>query len=82
MIEGLFIGLISWLISLGAALPFTYLLDNLVGKAFLKAPLVYDFSLTGVLIWLTIVVVTVVLSCYAPAQIAVQTSVRVLLAYE
>ena len=28
MVEGLFIGLISWLISIVAALPFTYLLDT------------------------------------------------------
>ena len=82
MIEGLFIGLISWLIGVAAALPFTYLLDAMVGNRFLYAPLPYIFSIGGALIWLIIVLVTAALSCYFPAQNASQTSVRELLAYE
>src|SRR4029453_226493 len=35
MIEGLFIGLISWLIGTAVALPFTYMLNAMVGNAFL-----------------------------------------------
>jgi putative ABC transport system permease protein len=82
MIEGLFIGLISWLISMAAALPLTYGLDAMVGNKFLYAPLPYIFSMGGALIWLLIVLVTAALSCYFPAQNASQTSVRELLAYE
>ena len=82
MVEGLFIGLISWLISIAAALPFTYLLDTMVGSRFLYAPLTYIFSPAGALIWLIVVLVTAALSCYVPAQNASQTSVRELLAYE
>jgi putative ABC transport system permease protein len=82
MVEGMFIGLISWLISIAAALPFTYLLDVMVGNRFLYTPLTYIFSLGGALIWLIVVMVTATLSCYVPAQNASQTSVRELLAYE
>jgi putative ABC transport system permease protein len=82
MIEGLFIGLISWLIGAAAALPFTYILNVTVGNTFLYTPLAYVFSIGGALIWLTIVLITASLSCYVPAQNASQTSVRELLAYE
>ena len=82
MIEGLFIGLISWFIGVAAALPFTYLLDTMVGNQFLYTPLPYIFSIGGALLWLIMVLVTAALSCYFPAQNASQTSVRELLAYE
>jgi putative ABC transport system permease protein len=82
MVEGLAIGLISWLFSTVAALPLTYVLDTMVGNGFLYEPLMYIFSVSGALIWLVIVLVTAALSCYVPAQNASQTSVRELLAYE
>jgi putative ABC transport system permease protein len=82
MVEGLFIGLLSWLISVAASFPFTYALNNMVGNRFLYTPLTFSFSIGGALIWLIVVILTVVLSCYVPAQDASQTSVRELLAYE
>ena len=82
MVEGIFIGLISWLFSVLAALPLTYTLSEMVGNTFLYAPLVYIFSITGALIWLILVLITAALSCYIPAQSASQTRVRELLAYE
>jgi putative ABC transport system permease protein len=82
MVEGLFIGFISWLIGAAAALPFTYMLNVMVGNTFLYTPLTYVFSISGALIWLIIVLITAALSCYIPAQSASQTSVRELLAYE
>lgn len=82
MVEGLFIALISWLFSLAAALPFTYMLNESVGNRFLYAPLTYIFSISGALLWLLVVLGTAALSCYVPAQNASQTSVRELLAYE
>jgi putative ABC transport system permease protein len=82
MIEGLFIGLISWLIGTAVALPFTYMLNVMVGNALLYTPLTYAFPIGGALTWLVIVLITAALSCYIPAQNASQTSVRELLAYE
>ncbi len=82
MVEGLVIGLISWLFSIVAALPLTYVLDTMIGSQFLYEPLTYIFSFGGALIWLVIVLITAALSCYVPAQNASQTSVRELLMYE
>ena len=80
--EGLFIGLISWLISMAAAWPVTYVLDSMVGNQFLYMPLPFTYPLSGWMAWLIIVLVTAVLSCTLPARNASQTSVRELLAYE
>jgi putative ABC transport system permease protein len=82
VIEGLFIGLVSWFFSLAAALPFTYVLDTMIGSRFLYEPLTYIFSFGGALLWLVIALITAALSCYVPAQNASRTSVRELLAYE
>ncbi len=82
MVEGLFIGLLSWLFGVAVAWPFTNLIDAQVGNTLLYVPLANVFSFGGVLTWLVIVVVTASLSCYWPAKSAVQTSVRQLLAYE
>src|SRR4029453_14160742 len=54
MVAGLFIGLISWILSILAGTPFTYILDVMVGDRFLYAPLVYVFSISGSLLWLLI----------------------------
>ena len=80
--EGLFIGLISWLISMAAAWPVTYVLDSMVGNQFLYTSLPFTYPLSGWMAWLIIVLVTAVLSCTLPARNASQTSVRELLAYE
>jgi putative ABC transport system permease protein len=82
MVEALFIGLVSWLMSLVASLPPTHVLDDLIGTRFLKAPMVDTLPLDGALVWLIIVVVTVVVSCYWPARSASRTGIRELLAYE
>ncbi|MGE5777497.1 MAG: FtsX-like permease family protein [Chloroflexota bacterium] len=82
IVEGLFIGALSWVFSVLAAAPLTYALDVRIGSQFLYAPLGYVFSIGGALTWLIVVLVTAALSCYAPAQNASQTSVRALLAYE
>lgn len=82
LVEGLIIGLISWVLSVaGSVLP-TALLDEMVGVRFLKAPMALTLTLGGVLTWLIIVVATAALSCYLPARNASQTGVRELLAYE
>jgi putative ABC transport system permease protein len=82
VIEGVVIGLISWLLSLIAGVVPTRLLGDAVGLAFMETPLNYTFSLNGMLVWLVIVVVVSVLSTLIPAESASQITVRELLAYE
>ncbi len=82
MVEGVFIGLISWALSVPAAVLVGRWLSDAVGMQFFNIPLTYRFSGRGVLIWLGVVVALAAFSTYFPAQRAVRLSVRETLAYE
>jgi putative ABC transport system permease protein len=82
VVEGLLIGLISWLFSLLVAIPFTHLLDNNLGTRLLNVPIIYMFSTSGALIWLAIVVILSTIASMLPARNAVRLTIRDVLAYE
>ncbi len=82
VVEGMLVGLISWALSVLAAIPITHLLDNRLGSSLLTIPLVYQLSLQGAALWLGVVLVLSVLSCVFPARNAVRLTVRDVLAYE
>jgi putative ABC transport system permease protein len=82
LVEGVFIGLLSWLVGAILALPAGKLLSNAVGVAFLEEPLNYTFSKQGTLLWLAIVVILAALASTLPAWNASRLSVREVLAYE
>ncbi len=82
VIEGIIVGLISWALSLVAALLPTKVLGDAVGIAFLETPLEYTFSIGGMVVWLVIVVVVSILACLVPAENASKIRVNELLAYE
>jgi putative ABC transport system permease protein len=82
VVEGLFIGLLSWLAGASLALPIGKLLSDAVGTAFLEAPLNYTFSTQGTLLWLALVVVLAGTASILPALSASRLTVREVLAYE
>ncbi len=82
VIEGVVIGVISWVLSLIVGLAPTKVLGDAVGLAFLETPLDYTFSTGGIMVWLAIVIVVSVLSTFVPAESASQIKVNELLAYE
>lgn len=80
--EGLFIGLLSWLLAVLIALPMSKLMSDAVGVAFLRLPLSYVFSTGGVFIWLALVLMVAGAASLLPAWKAAQITVRDALAYE
>ncbi len=82
IVEGVIIGLISWLLGVVIALPLSQLLSRAVGLALLQTPLVYTFSLEGMLLWLALVVLLSALASFLPAWNASRLTVREVLAYE
>jgi len=82
MVEGMLIGALSWCIGALAAIPLSQLMSNTVGMAFLRAPLSYTFSTSGLLIWLIVVIVLAALASILPAWNASRLTVREVLAYE
>ncbi len=80
--EGVLIGLISWILGTILALPLSKLLANLIGVAFIEAPLTFRFSLDGFVIWMVVVFILSAGSSLIPANHAVKLTVRDILAYE
>jgi putative ABC transport system permease protein len=64
------------------AYPVSKLLSDAVGRQFLSTPLDYTFSMSGVLIWLVVVIVLSALASFLPAWNASRLTVREVLAYE
>ncbi len=82
MVEGVLIGLLSWLIGLVLAFPISFLLSQVVGELILQDALTYTFSVSGALLWLVIVVALAALASFLPARNASHLTVREVLAYE
>lgn len=82
VVEGLTVGLLSWLLGALLAVPLGWALGNLIGVAFMQSPLAWTFSIAGVLLWLALVVVLSVVASVLPARGAWRLSVREVLAYE
>lgn len=82
IVEGMIIGMLSWLFGTLLAVPIAMALDYVVGISILQSPLKYVFSLDGFLIWLALVLIISALSCALPARNAVRLTVREVLAYE
>jgi putative ABC transport system permease protein len=82
IVEGIFIGVLSWFVGSVLAFPIGKVLSDSVGTAFLEAPLTYTFSVKGALLWLVIVVVLSALASILPSWNASRLTVREVLAYE
>jgi len=78
--EGLILGWLSWLIAIPLSIPVGQFVVGLL-SGLMNVALIYQFSITGVLVWLGIISILAVIASWFPAQKAAQTSVRESLAY-
>jgi putative ABC transport system permease protein len=82
IVEGILIGILSWLVAIVVALPISKLLSGLIGQQLLGTELTYTFSLFGALMWLAVVIVLSTIASFLPAWNAARLTVRQVLAYE
>jgi putative ABC transport system permease protein len=82
LLEGLIIGLISWIIGGLIALPASQFLTNTVGRVLLQAEPSYIFSTNGAILWLVTVVLLSGLASFLPARGASRLTVREVLSYQ
>ncbi len=82
IVEGLVIGLTSWVIGAALGWPIGKLLSDSVGLAFMEAKLTYQFAFGGTLLWLGIILTLAALASLLPAWNASRLSVKDVLAYE
>ncbi|HEY3311944.1 MAG TPA: FtsX-like permease family protein [Anaerolineales bacterium] len=82
IIEGLVIGLITWLLAIGLSFPISSLLLEIIGKAMLGSSLALTFTPLGILIWLGVVIALSVFASIMPARNAARLTINEVLAYE
>jgi putative ABC transport system permease protein len=82
VVEGLLVGLISYVFGAILSFPITFLLSNVISLAIFSSPATFAFTAQGFAIWLAVVVGLSVLASIVPARSATQLTIREVLAYE
>lgn len=82
IVEGLLIGMLSWILAIGLSLPLSVLLARNIGEAFMNYPMPASYSPGGILAWAVLVLVISVLASLFPALNAARLTVTEVLAYE
>jgi putative ABC transport system permease protein len=82
IIEGLLIGLMSWILAIGLSLPISSFLARVIGISFMDYPMAAILSPGGILAWVVIVIVISVFASLFPALRATRLTVTEVLAYE
>jgi putative ABC transport system permease protein len=82
IVEGMVIGLISWLISIVLSFPITNALTFGVGMAILTAPMPAVYGASGIFAWLAFTLLLATIASALPARRASRLTVRDTLAYE
>ncbi len=82
IVEGVFIGMVSWLLACLAAFPIGKLLSDVISIAIFSTPITFTFTPTGILIWLGLVLALSIFASVLPARSAARLTIREVLAYE
>lgn len=82
IVEGLLIGMMSWVLAIGLSMPISIALARSIGEAFMESPMAASYSLEGILGWAVIVIVISIIASLLPAMNAVRLTVTEVLAYE
>jgi putative ABC transport system permease protein len=82
IIEGLSIGMMSWILAIGLSLPISSYLARTVGLSFMDYPMTATTSPGGILAWAALVVIISIVASLFPALRAVRLTVTQVLAYE
>jgi putative ABC transport system permease protein len=82
ILEGVAIGVMSWLFGSVLAIPIGQVLGLAIGTAIMGVPLSFSYSILGLWLWLLIVVILSTLASFIPARNASRLTVHEVLAYE
>jgi ABC-type transport system, involved in lipoprotein release, permease component len=81
-VEGLVIAVLSWLAAIPLSIPMSIILAQAFARVMIPVPIKYVPELSGVLIWLAIVVGVSIVACAWPAIRAMRVTAAKALAYE
>jgi putative ABC transport system permease protein len=80
--EGVLVGVLSWLLAVPLSYPGARVFSGIIGTTLFELPLDFEYSVSGGVLWLVVVVILSALASLWPALRATQVSVREALAYE
>jgi len=81
ILEGLVIGLITWVLAIGFSFPIGNLLLVIISKT-LGTPMDLNFTPLGILLWLGVIIVLSIVASILPARNAARLTINEVLAYE
>jgi putative ABC transport system permease protein len=82
IVEGLIIGLVSWIVGCVLAFPISNMMSSAINKAIFGGSSSVQYTWTGFLIWLGAVIVLSIVASILPARNAARLTIREVLAYE
>jgi putative ABC transport system permease protein len=82
LLEGIVIGILSWLVGTALSVPVSAFMSDQVGLALISVPLTYQYSLLAAVAWFFVLQLVAVVASLGPARNAVRLTVREVLAYE
>jgi putative ABC transport system permease protein len=82
IVEGMVIGVISWVVSIILAIPITNVLTYGVGVSIMTSPMPPVYGESGIIAWLIFILILASISSALPARRASRLTVRDTLAYE
>jgi putative ABC transport system permease protein len=82
VVEGLVIGLMSWVAAGVLSFPISFVLLRLISSAMLGADMQLQITMEGFIIWLAVVVILSTVASMWPARNAARLTIREVLAYE
>jgi putative ABC transport system permease protein len=82
MIEGMIIGVISWVLAVIVSFPITVLLNRIISLAIFNSPSQFVLNPLGFFIWLGLVLLLSAVASVLPARNAARLTIREVLAYE
>jgi putative ABC transport system permease protein len=82
IIEGLVIGLITWVLAIGLSFPISTLLLTIIGESMMGSAMALSVTPLGILLWLAVVIVLSVFASIMPARNAARLTINEVLAYE
>jgi putative ABC transport system permease protein len=82
IIEGGFIGIITWVLAVFASFPISHVLLKIISEAMMGSQMSLTFTLKGFAIWLAAVLLLSVLASTLPARNAARLTINEVLAYE
>jgi putative ABC transport system permease protein len=82
LMEGVAIGIVSWVVGMLLSLPIGRFMSKEMGLALIQVPLIYHYATTAALAWFVVLQIIAVAASLGPARKAVRLTIREVLAYE